>query len=386
MKGPDSATPSAHGSAARRPRPLFLAAVEPEVLADDLQRMLEELLGPVDFERLPEDGPVALARLKASRPRLAFLSTRLRLIEATTVLRAIPPARAGQVVLVVPDTLEGYRAAWDGLYFGARDFVVTRGLPAQRFKGGTAVRGRQLAHLLTDGTETDGAGAVPGFDGAWRVESACGVVALPGEAAGGWSADGSSEQARGSDGVQVELPEKSPWVILAESRHLPAVAAWLRFVPPAAPVLLRVPEGPRLQRVVREGLSRLLCHPVRIVRDGDRLVPGHVHLAHDAEAPVIVEAGGFLRVHLVPVAEAPGSWGAQRSALRRLGSSPVPLRLILPGASCVELEEFAAFAGDRHACFRLRRGEAGRGSAEPEAEVVAPRSAELPRPGGRRVA
>jgi chemotaxis response regulator CheB len=310
-----------------RPRATFLAAVEGNGVAEDLRRLLAELVETPELEVIPQDGPIALARLRSTRPRLAFVSMDLKLMEGLTLLRALPAGRGRQIVLLVPDTVEGYRRAWDGLYFGARDFLVTRGSPPQRFKGRTSMRLRQLSHLLAGG-ETPGPDAVPGFEGSWEVVSAAGASTAA-------------------------VDPRAPWVVLAESRHLPAVVAWLRRQPPDVPVLLRVPEGAKFQRVAREGLGRLLCWPVRIVSDGDRLVPGHVHLIHDGQVPWVEHSGEFPRVREVPQPDPPGSWCAQMTLISRLAASTVGLRVLLPEADPSDREELLSRAQGRHEVFHL---------------------------------
>lgn len=311
-----------------RSRASFLAAVEGGSIAGELRHLLEELLGPVDLEVIPQDGPLALARLRVSRPRLAFLSMDLRLMEGLTLLRALPTSRARQVVLLVPDTLEGYRRAWDGFYLGARDVLVTRGAPPQRLKGSKGARVRQLAHLLEGESSARRPDAVAGFDGAWRAEPAAG--------------DGSPF-----------APSREAWVVLAESRHLPAVAAWLRGLPGDLPVLLRVPEGKRFARVAAEGLSRLLARPVRTIGDGDRLVPGHVHLLEDGKLLQIDRHGSYPRLRESAAADPAGSLCAQLTLLRRLAGSDCNLRVVLPDADPLDCEEFLAAGGGRHGLYRL---------------------------------
>ena len=56
----------------------------------DLRQALEGLLGPCHLEIVPEEGPLALARLRAQRPRLSFLSMDMRFMDGLTLLRALP--------------------------------------------------------------------------------------------------------------------------------------------------------------------------------------------------------------------------------------------------------------------------------------------------------
>lgn len=312
----------------RRTPPLFVIAADSQPVVAEIRALLTDLLGHFDLDVLPQEGPVVLDRLRAQRPRLAFVSMDLRLMEGLTLLRALPHGRARQTVLLVPDTLEGYRLAWDGLYFGARDFVVTRGAPPQRLKGGTLARRRQMAHLLaTEWTSAHGDGA--GFEGAWTAVPASGPVEA------------------GADPA-------APWVALPETRQLAAVAGWLRRLSPEAPALLRLPEGPRFLRVAREGLERLLCRPVRIASNGDRLVPGHLLLVSDADLVSIEDRIGYPHLRLDPVTDPPGGRSAERAAFHRLASSPCRLRVVLPESSAEDLEELPRELHVTHGVYRLR--------------------------------
>jgi hypothetical protein len=189
------------------------------------------------------------------------------------------------------------------------------------------MRLRQLAHLLSD-PESTGPDASPGFEGGWEA-----VPAL------------------GRPDSLVE--SRVPWVVLAESRHLPAVVAWLRRQSPDVPVLLRVPEGAKFERVAREGLGRLLSWPVRIVSDGDRLVPGHVHLIHDGQVPWVEHNGEFPRLREVPQPDPPGSWCAQMTVISRLAASTVGLRVLLPEDDVADREELLSRAQGRHEVYHL---------------------------------
>ncbi len=341
------AAASAEGEGSRRARPLVVVASDSLPLVEEIRSLVGDVLGALELDRLPQEGPVVLDRLRAQRPRLAFVSIELRLMEGLTLLRALPPGRARQVVLLAPDTLEGYRLAWDGLYFGARDFVVTRGVPPHRLKGSAAIRRRQIAHLLAEEPPAQRA-FDSGFEGAW---SAVPVV---------------------DRGIDLR-DNASPWVVLAETRHLAALIGWLRRLPPEAPVLLRVPEGPRFLRVAREGLERLLLNPVRIGADGDRLVPGHVHLVSDADPFSVVERSGFPCLRLHPPTASPGGWAPPPPALELLSTSPCRLRILRPEPAPGELDERSAALATSHALFRLR-------AARPADDaVLSPLDGEAPR-------
>lgn len=334
-------------SVARRSGSPYLAAVESPHLLEELRHLLVELLGAVELEAVPQDGPLALNRLRGTRSRLIFLPMDLRLMEGLTLLRALPPARARQVVLLVPDTVEGYRVAWEALCLGARDFMVTRGAPPQRLKGGIGARLRQLAHLLAADEGIPGADAPAAPAGRLRIGPLLGPEA---------------EEPTGP----------APWVLLPESRHLAGLASWLRSLPPGASAVVRVPEGVRFLRVVREGLGRLVHRPVRELSDGDRLVPGQVHLLTDLEVLHLRGEESFVRAHLSPLGEPPGTWSARREVLRVLLDSPVSLRLALPEGDLAEEEDLLAGA-DRHSILRLEPGpgwaEAVPGPARPRGQI-----------------
>ncbi len=334
--------------AVRRGEAPFVAAVENASLLEEIRRLLEALLGQADLETIPQDGPVALSQLRGARTRLTFLPMDLRLMEGLTLLRALPPSRARRVVLLVPDTVEGYRVAWEALCLGARDFMVTRGAPPQRLKGGAGARLRQLAHLIADDE------SIPEASRDWAPPPARLVTTLAAR----------MEDEAPDDAAKVS--RAAPWMLLPESRHLGGLAPWLRSLPSDLPAVVRVPEGARCLRVVREGLGRLVHRPVRELSDGDRLVPGHVHLWTDQETLQLCGEESFLRARLVPLAEAPGTWGARREVLTALIEASVPLVLALPESDLTEEEDLLATA-ERHTFVRLEAGPLGRG---PESESV----------------
>jgi chemotaxis response regulator CheB len=312
--------------------------VESVPLLEELRRLLVELLGEAELEVIPQDGPVALNRLRGTRSRLTFLPMDLRLMEGLTLLRALPAARARQVVLLVPDTVEGYRVAWEALCLGACDFMVTRGAPPQRLKGGTGARLRQLAHLVAADGE---------FPRAELPVLPPAPLRLVPELGSGEESP-TRHGAPGTTGI-------APWLLLPESRHLGGLASWLHFLPLDVSAVVRVPEGVRFLRVVREGLGRLVDRPVRELSDGDRLVPGHVHLWTDLEVLHLRGEESFVRARLTPPAEAPGTWGARREVLIALLNAPVPLRLALPDGDLAEEEDLLAGAGP-HEIVRLEPG------------------------------
>jgi CheY-like chemotaxis protein len=316
----------------------FLVATGNAGLAEELRQALQTLVGPCALEIVPAEGPMALARLRALRPRLAFAPMQMQMMDGLTLLRALPPARARQVVLLVPDTLEGYRVGWEGLSLGCRDFLVTRGNPPQRFKGSVGGRIRRLAHLLSTNDDQAGVEHVP------LVQTT--LTATPGPLT-------RDREPRGG----------SPWVVLAETRQLISVSAWLRTLSSDSPVVVRVPEGPRLLRVAREEFGRLFTWPVRGLVSGDRLVPGQIHLFSDIDSIRIDAVGGRPTVHLETVADPPGTWGAHHDLLARLRASTQPLRIVLPEDDGPEQEiylmggEPAGLEWPLHGIYHLAAGD-----------------------------
>jgi hypothetical protein len=308
-------------------------------LVEHLRLLLEALLGPTEIELLPMEGPVVLTRLRGARARLAFVSMEMRGMDGLTLLRALPPARARRVVLLVPDTLEGYRVAWEGLAQGARDFLVSKGSPPLRFRGSVGHRLRQLACLLDADGPSGEAGHAPQGP----------VLSVPGSRSSG----------------QTDL-EGAPWVVIAESWNLILVTEWLAHQPLDAPVIIRLPEGPRLLRVARENLGRLGDWPVRSLVSGDRLVRGHIHLVAGTETISLEKRDGHLAARVRLAAGPPGSWGAYHDLLESLRDSEAPIRILLPGPGDPEEEALLLGEGPRHAVYHLERSAAARaGQDEP---------------------
>ncbi len=304
--------------------PSFLLAVERSRIANELRRLLDSLLDNPACEILPPDGPTVLGRLRSVRPRLAFLSMSMKRMEGLTVMRALPAGRRGSVVFLATDTMDGYRAAWDALHLGARDILVTRGSPPQRFKGNAGQRLRRLA-LLLESERREAEWPDPG------------TLGLPRSAAG---------------------EPVSPMILLAEPRYLVAAGRWLQTPGPSFPVVLRVPDGPRFLRVVREGLSRFLAWPVRILLHGDRLVSGHVHLYSDTETLRIDAGRGHPRVELQPGVCVPGSWPAHLEALEHLRRSSLPLQILACDLDDPEIEARLVAAGHAVHCLEAVPDEA----------------------------
>lgn len=311
-------------SAPRDSGPAFLLAVESPRISNELRRLLDSLLENPACEILPPDGPTVLGRLRSVRPKLAFLSMRMKRMEGLTVMRALPVGRARSVVFLAADTMDGYRAAWEALHLGSRDILVTRGSPPQRFKGNAGQRLRRLALLL----------------GSERMEAE-------------WPDPRVLRRFRpGAD------PAASPLVLLAEPRYLAAAGRWLQTLEPDYPVVLRVPDGPRFLRVVREGLSRNLAWPVRILLHGDRLVSGHVHLFSDTETLRVATGPGHPSVELQPAVCVPGSWPAHLEALEHLRRSSLPLQILACDLDDPEIEARLIAAGHAVHCLEAAPGEA----------------------------
>lgn len=273
----------------------FLLATDSTALADEIRDLLALLLRDVALEVVHEDGRLALARVRSGVHRLAFLPLEMRNMEALTLLRALGGPTASRVVLLTPETLSGFRVAWEGLRMGARDMLCTRGRPATRLKGQPDSRARQLAQLL----------------------------------------DGEAPLA-------AQMPDREcwdrPWVILPETRHLLTVAELLRDLPREFPIVLRVPEGPRLRRVIGEEFARASSWPVRALTPGDQLLTGQVHLFAEPEI-VRIEPHGFRWIAQVSHTRRPsGSWAAREELLTYLGDSSAALG-ILSGEWMDETEE-----------------------------------------------
>lgn len=270
------------------------AAVQPLLLVTDsadlteeIQRLVESLLGPIALEVLHEDGPLALARLQSRSHRLAFLPLRMRGMEAITLLRLLGPRDAGRVLVLAPDTLAGCRLAWECLDLGAADILPLRGA-SLRLKGPRDHRMRQIAiHLAREGEPPR--------------------ITMP------------------------DLPQTDrPWIAFPEPRHLTALTSWLRRQPRVFPFVVRVPEGARLRRVVGEELIRVTQWPVRQVDNGDRLVAGQVHLFSDPDLFSLHGRDGRLEAGLTPLSSAPGSWAARREQLEALAQATARFGMLLP--------------------------------------------------------
>ncbi len=313
----------AEGSTPCERGPSFLLAVERSRIANELKRMLDSLLDNPACEILPPDGPTVLGRLRSVRPTLAFLSMSMKRMEGLTVVRALPAGRTRSVVFLAMDTMDGYRAAWEALHLGARDILVTRGSPPQRFKGNAGQRLRRLALLLESGRR----------EAEWPDPDTLALL-------------------RPTGGGLV-----SPLVLLAEPRYLVAAGRWLRTLGPFFPVVVRVPDGPRFMRVVREGLSRILAWPVRILLHGDRLVAGHVHLFSDTETLRIDAGRGHPTVELQSAVCVPGSWPAHLESLEHLRRSSLPLQILACDLDDPDIEVGLVAAGHAVHCLEAVPGE-----------------------------
>ena len=297
----------------------FLVVTDSAAIAEETRELLEELLGHAIVEVVHEDGPLALARLERGTYDLALLPLGLRRMEALTLLRALGAEASSRVVLLTPDTVEGFRTAWEGMRLGARDIVPTKGQPPQRLKGHHDLRLRQIA---------------------WHLSH-------PGELL--------SSPLRLAD----ESDLTGPVVLAPETRHLVAVAEWIVGLPRTVPVVLRAPEGARLRRVLCEELARWIPWPTRSLKHGDRLAAGHVHLFAEPEAIELNGDPDRCIARIVPNTGAPGSWSARRDLLAHMVASTVPFTLWT--GDPLEPEELAlvqANRGARVVCFEETTGEA----------------------------
>ncbi len=284
----------------------FLIATESAELAEQCRRMTTTLFARVAVEIVPEDGRVVLSRLPVIAPRFAFVPTSLRHLDSLTLLRALPPSLAERVILLVPSTLDGYRDAWEGLRLGAADAFPTPRHGATRIKGDEARWLRRLA-LLTGDAPSEAADT-PLSD---RDES---VV---------------------------------PWVIYPELRQLPALVPALRQLAKHVPLVLRVPEGPRVFHVVREELDRSLPWPTRELVDSDLLVPGHLHLFTEPWLLRLESTGRRWRARLCPPMTARRGIAPRNELLSVLGGSAGAFRFT--SGEPLEPEELARVGGSEPA-------------------------------------
>lgn len=269
-------------------QPLLLVTDSAD-FAQEVQGLVESLLGPIAIEVLHEDGPLVLSRLQAQPDRLAFLPLRMRGMEAITLLRLLGPQQAGRILVLAPDTVTGYRHAWECMDLGAADMLPMRP-SASRLKGSRDHRMRQIAiHLGREG-------AAP----------------------------------------NIEIPDiedaDRPWIVLPELRHLIPLTGWLRRQPRTFPLIVRVPEGPPMRRVVGDELTRVTQWPVRQVNNGDRLVAGQVHLFSDPDLFGLHLRSCRLETGLTPMSSSSGSWGARREQLEILGAAGTAFGLLVPEA------------------------------------------------------
>jgi len=275
--------------------PILLASDNASVVSE-VQRMLQELIGPFVIEVIHEDGRIALRRIQRRQYRLVLLPSAMRHYEALTVLRMLDPAQKSPIILLVPDTVEGLRTGWEALRRGAIDILPTKGDPAQRLKGLSSQRRRQLSTAL-ESTQSDETPESP------------------------WSAPQNAE----------------PTVWLPELRHLPDVTESLSHLPRTFPLLVRIPEGPRMRRVAGEELARTTPWPVRQLQNGDRLISGRVHLFSDPDAVALVGSGDACTVRMHASAGAPGSADATHELYRSLGRSTTRFRVVA-GSNLAESE------------------------------------------------
>jgi hypothetical protein len=170
---------------------------------------------------------------------------------------------------------------------------------------------------------------------------------------------------------------------LPESRHLLAATALLESLPREDPVVFRVPEGPRLRRVVQDELGRTCSWPARELLDGDRLAPGQVHLFSEPSSLGFERSPNGLIARLSPISGG-GGWNAWRELLATLGSSPARLRVLRgTGLTADEAALLSIGAAREHVALPLVAPE--RRSARAQTSIV--RAArDGARMDGRRVA
>lgn len=261
-----------------------LVATEVDSLAEQCRRLVTTLFPRAAVEVTAEDGRLVLARLRANPPRFAFVPATLRHLDSLTLLRALEPSLAARVILLVPSTADGYRVAWEALELGAADVFPTPRRGALRIKGDEARWLRRLALLLPEPR-----------DAARQSEVAGEEFALP------------------NDG--------QPWVLYPELRQLPLLARALRHAPREVPLVLRVPEGPRVHRVAHEEFDRTLPWPARELIDADVLVPGHLHLFTEPWLLRLETAGRRHRARLCPPRAARRTLAPRHELLTVLGGS-----------------------------------------------------------------
>lgn len=240
---------------------LLLASAAP-ALVEEVRSLLSALVRTVPLELLPEDGRVVYSRLALNPPRLAFLPAELRSMDTLTLLRALSPDAAGRVVVMVADTRQGFRTGMDALETGARDFWPMQ-RKANRLRGDRANELERLARWLKD----EDASAPPTASEATPL---------------------------------FDDDTDAPWVLVPETNQLSALGAWLRETPSDHPLIVRVPLGPRMLRVLGEDWRAAAAWPVRELKDGDRLGAGQVHLFADPFLVRLQSDGDRLHARLVP--------------------------------------------------------------------------------------
>lgn len=226
-------------------RPRVVLATENGALASDLRERLADLFGPTfALQIAPEDGRSILGLARSETPWLAFVPSTTRHLEAITVLRLLGPEAARRVVLLAPATSAGLRGAWLGLAQGALDFLLVR--PDGRLQGDRATLAPRLAKL---------------FARAMAPEAA--PIDL-------------TPFTRLADDI-----DSRAHVLWPATASLAPIASWLSAQTVLPPVVLRIAQGARFARVVREELDHSGPWPVRILADGDRLAAQRIHLYAD---------------------------------------------------------------------------------------------------------
>ncbi len=259
----------------------YLLSTDSGVIASELRELLEELVGRVVFEVVHEDGRLVQSRFQRQPYDLAFIPCVLRRMEVLTLLRAVGPEVASKIILLTPDTTDGFRTAWEGMKLGARDLLPTKGTPPQRLKGHHDLHLRHLA---------------------WHLED----VHYPEEHSFPFAED---------------LTADGPIVCLPETRHLVDLHDWVSQLPRTRSVVVRVPEGARLCRVLSDEWARSLAWPVRPLLDGDTLTPGHLHLFSEPEVLQILGDQNRLTARVGSGTSAVGSRRAREELWKALALS-----------------------------------------------------------------
>lgn len=274
-------------------RPRVVLATENGALASDLRDRLADLFGPsFALQIAPEDGRSILGLARSETPWLAFVPLTTRHLEAITVLRLLGPEAARRVVLLAPATSAGLRGAWVGLAQGALDFLLVR--PDGKLQGDRAALAPKLAKL---------------FARAMASEKAPRDL---------------TSFARLSDDL-----DSRAHVLWPATASLAPIASWLSAQTALPPIVLRIAQGARFARVVREELDRSGPWPVCIVADGDRLAARRIHIYSDPDELCVQLDGDRLIARLSACDGSNAPRDRERARLEALLQSTAPLSIHL---------------------------------------------------------